>query len=59
MNQDFQTVQPIINLNLELIEAIQSVEYKSLHKDARGYLLSQLKRTVALLGKILLDYDKK
>lgn len=59
MNQDFQTVQPLVNLNLEIIEQSQLIQYKKLHKDARDYLLSQMRRTVAVLGKILLDYGKK
>lgn len=48
-----------MNLNLELLEESNKFRYENLHKDARDYLFSQFKKTVATLGKILIDYGKQ
>lgn len=58
INESFYEVKDPIDLNMKFLEALVKVDIPDLHEDARSLLLSQLKRTVGVLGKIIINNDK-
>ena len=58
MEKQFQQVQEVVNLNLKFLETLKSLNLPKLNKDAKGFLLSQLKKTIGILGRMVIENDK-
>lgn len=58
-NQDFQKVQPIVDKSVEVLEVVRSVDLSKVDKDARDYALSQLKRMIGTIGRIVVNESSK
>lgn len=55
MENNFETVKPLIDANFSLLEQIKAIEFKKLDKDCKAFVYSQLRRTIGVLGKLILD----
>ena len=55
----FQETKKVIDLSADLIDEVEVLKAKELSDDERAFYLSQLKRTIAILGKTLIYYDTK
>lgn len=55
----FKKVQEIVESNIHTVELIEEIHWDTVNKDAKDYLLSNIKRTVGFLARILQTYDKQ
>ncbi len=54
-NNSFDKVKALVEANLNLLEEVARLNLSSLDKDCRDFTLSQLKRTIGILGKLVID----
>ncbi len=57
--KDFEKVEILVGLSLQLREGVNEVKFDKLNGDARDFLFSELKKTVSALAKLLLGYETK
>ena len=48
-----ERIEKLVNLNLALLEELDSIDFPSLESDTRDYALSQLKKTVGSIVLII------
>lgn len=59
VEEEFDKVEKVIDINCLLLEELGKVDVDKLIPNARDFLFSQLKKTVGILGQLLMKYDKQ
>jgi hypothetical protein len=57
--KDFDTIQPVIEDMLKLVEDLDTLLISDLSDDAKDYLVSQIKQSTGVLTRFLIKNDKK
>ncbi len=55
----FDQAQEIIDLNLNFLEKLLLLDMDEMNKDALDYLLAQIRKTVGILGNLVVKHDRK
>lgn len=55
----FEKVQEVIDSSIHTVELLEKIDLTTLHKDARDYLFSHLRKVFALYFDLLKRYDKQ
>lgn len=54
-SDSFEIISEALNLNVQFVEELNILDLKSLSPEARDFLFSQLKKTIGILGRIVLN----
>lgn len=52
--EDFNKAQEIVGHLIEVVEDIESINFAHFHTDAKDFLMSQVRKTIGRLGKLLM-----
>ncbi|MCR4290498.1 MAG: hypothetical protein NUV86_09600 [Candidatus Scalindua sp.] len=55
----FAKVQEIINSSIHTVELLESLDWQSVHKDAKDFLMSHIKKALGFYLDVLKDHDKQ
>jgi hypothetical protein len=58
VEEEFEKVERTVEANCVLLEALGDLDIAGLIPNARDFLFSQLKKTVGIIGQVLLKYEK-
>ena len=55
----FNEVQELVDLSLQLMEEVKRIEKASYEEDALAFLMSQLRRTMTVVGSRVIIYEQQ
>ena len=57
--KDFEVAQEFIDACLAIPIKLNKLKIENLNKDAQDFILSQIRKTIGILGNFLIQYDKQ
>lgn len=55
MDDSFKQIEEVLDLNVQFVEELNILDIKELSPEARAFLFSQLRRTIGILGHVVVN----
>ena len=55
---DFESVEPIVDLTLRVVEQLKEIDFEKLRPEAREWLIAEMKKAIGAIASLIVEHEK-